>query len=78
MIVLSSFMKACIVLAMYITTFNFALPVCYLTCLLKSYWLMFLYISEFLFKDSDRALIYQFVTIHGLHPTCKERTKKIF
>jgi hypothetical protein len=29
-------------------------------------------------KDFDRALISQFVTIHGLHPTCKDRTKKMY
>jgi hypothetical protein len=28
-------------------------------------------------KDPDRALISQFVTIHGLHPTCKDHTKKM-
>jgi hypothetical protein len=28
--------------------------------------------------DPNRALISQFVTIHGLHPTCKDRTKKMF
>jgi hypothetical protein len=27
-------------------------------------------------KDPDHALISQFVTIHGLHPTCKDCTKK--
>jgi hypothetical protein len=48
--VLPSFIKACIVLAMYTTTFDLAVPVYYLTYLLKSCWLMFLYISEFLFK----------------------------
>jgi hypothetical protein len=29
-------------------------------------------------KDPDRLLISQFVTIHGLHPTCKDRTKKMY
>jgi hypothetical protein len=29
-------------------------------------------------KDPDRALNSQFVTIHGLHPTCKDRTKKMY
>jgi hypothetical protein len=48
--VLPSFTKACIALAMYTATFDFDVPVCYLTCLLKSCWLMFLYISAFLFK----------------------------
>ena len=28
-------------------------------------------------KDPNRALISQFVTIHGLHPTCKDRTKNV-
>jgi hypothetical protein len=36
------------------------------TCLIDTYWV----------KDPNRALISQFVTIHGLHPTCKDRTKK--
>jgi hypothetical protein len=29
-------------------------------------------------KDPDRALIPQFLTVHGLHPTYKDRTKKIY
>jgi hypothetical protein len=29
-------------------------------------------------KEPDRALISQFITIHGLHSTCKDRTKKIY
>jgi hypothetical protein len=29
-------------------------------------------------KVPDHALISQFVTIHGLHPACKDRTKKIY
>jgi hypothetical protein len=48
--VFPSFTKACIVLAMYTTNFDLAVSVCSLTYLLKSYWLMFLYISKFLFK----------------------------
>jgi hypothetical protein len=29
-------------------------------------------------KDPDRALIPQFLTVHGLHPTYKDRTKKMY
>jgi hypothetical protein len=29
-------------------------------------------------KDPNRALISQFVTIHGLHRTCKDHTKKMY
>jgi hypothetical protein len=29
-------------------------------------------------KDPDHALISKFVTIHGLHHTCKDRTKKMY
>jgi hypothetical protein len=28
-------------------------------------------------KNPDRALISQFITIHGLHATCEDRTKKM-
>jgi hypothetical protein len=29
-------------------------------------------------KDPDHALISQFITIHGLHSTCKDRIKKMY
>jgi hypothetical protein len=29
-------------------------------------------------KDPDHALIPQFLTVHGLHPTYKYRTKKMY
>jgi hypothetical protein len=29
-------------------------------------------------KDPDGTLMSQFVTIHALHPTCKDHTKKMY
>jgi hypothetical protein len=81
--VLPSFTKACIALAMYTATFDLTVQVLLthvpihlrilvqgdgVACLIDMCWV----------KDPDRALISQFVTIHGLHPTCKDRTKKMY
>jgi hypothetical protein len=90
--VLPSFTKACIALAIYNATFDLAVPVCSLTCLfevLLTHVPIHLRIlvqdngvacltDTCRVKDPDRALISQFIIIHGLHPTCKDRTKKMY
>jgi hypothetical protein len=89
---LPSFTNTCIALAMYNTTFNLAVPVNSLTCLFKvtlTHVLVHLrilvqgdgvacLIDTCWVKDPNCVLIPQFLTVHGLHPTYKYCTKKMY
>jgi hypothetical protein len=89
---LPPFTNAFIALSMYNATFNLSIIILFLNllievvmthvpvhlkilvqddglaCLIDTCWV----------KDPDPALIPQFLTVHGLHPTYKDRTKKIY
>jgi hypothetical protein len=85
MTVLPSFTKACIALAMYTAIFDFAVLICsllthvpiHLRILVQGDGVACL-IDMCRVKDPDHSLISQFLIIHVLHPTCKDRTNKIY